>query len=202
MRNAIIVPSCISPAPMRAPPNQIAATLDAFRISITLGNMNACRRPARSDVSVSASLATPNRSPSSGSRTKARTTRMPVICSRNTWLTRSMRICMFSNCGTSRMTTSPTAVTSAGIATTRISDSGPSSRMARNRPTTIVMGAATNSVHIITTSIWTCWTSLVIRVISEEAPKWLTSCAEKRVTPWNSPPRTSRPNAIAARAPK
>ncbi len=53
MRNAIIVPICISPAPMRFPPNQIAATLDTFSTSMTLGNMNAMSRPARSDELVS-----------------------------------------------------------------------------------------------------------------------------------------------------
>ena len=108
MRNAIIVPICISPAPMRFPPNQIAATLDTFSTSMTLGNMNAMSRPARSDELVSDWLATSKRAPSSGSRTKARTTRMPVICSRMTWLTRSMRFCMCWNSGTSRTTTIPT----------------------------------------------------------------------------------------------
>ena len=46
VRKAIIVPICISPAPTRAPPNHTAATLDTFSTSITLGNMNAWRRPA------------------------------------------------------------------------------------------------------------------------------------------------------------
>ena len=54
----------------------------------------------------------------------------------------------------------------------------------------------------MTTSICTCVTSLVMRVMSDGAPKVATSWAEKSVTRWNSAPRTSRPNAIAARAPK
>ena len=66
----------------------------------------------------------------------------------------------------------------------------------------MVIGAATSSVHDISTRIWTWVTSLVMRVISDGAPKWATSCAEKLVTRWNSAPRTSRPNAIATRAPK
>ena len=92
-------PICISPAPMRLAPNQSAATLDTLSTSITVGNMNAISRPARSEVAVRSSLATPKRSASSGSRTNARTTRMPVICSRSTSLTWSIRSCMSWNCG-------------------------------------------------------------------------------------------------------
>ncbi len=83
----------------------MAATLDTFSTNSTIGNMKACSRPAVSEMSVSETLASPKRSASSGSRTKARTTRMPVICSRSTWLTRSMRSCMSWNCGTIRETT-------------------------------------------------------------------------------------------------
>jgi hypothetical protein len=45
-------------------------------------------------------------------------------------------------------------------------------------PTTIVIGAAIAMVHVITTSIWTCCTSLVIRVISDGAPNAPTSGGE------------------------
>ncbi len=45
---------------------------------------------------------TVNRFCSSGSRTKARTTRMPVICSLSTALTRSTRTCISRNAGTIR----------------------------------------------------------------------------------------------------
>ena len=76
---------------------------------MTVGNMNAMSRPARSEVAVRSSLASPKRSASNGSRTKARTTRMPVICSRSTWLTSSMRSCITRNCGTIRTITMPTA---------------------------------------------------------------------------------------------
>ena len=100
------------------------------------------------------------------------------------------------------MITSPTLMTSTGTLTSRSSESGPSSRTARITPPTIVIGAATSSVHDISTRICTCVTSLVMRVISDGAPKWATSWAEKSVTRWNSAPRTSRPNAIATRAPK
>ena len=62
-----------------------------------------------------------------------------------------------------------------------------------------MIGAATKSVQIMTTSICTCWTSLVIRVMSDDAPNVLTSAAENAVTPRNRAPRTSRPKLIAAR---
>ncbi len=55
-------------------------------------------------------------------------------------------------------------------------------------PTTMVMGAAIAIVQPITTSNCTCWTSLVIRVMSDGAPKCPTSRAEKSVTVWNREP--------------
>ncbi len=67
-------------------------------------------------------------------------------------------------------------------------------------PPTTVTGAATANVQAMTTSICTCCTSLVMRVIRDGAPNWFTSRAEKSVTRWNRSPRTSRPNAMAARA--
>ena len=45
-------------------------------------------------------------------------------------------------------------------------------------PTTSVIGAAMAIVAAITTSIWTCCTSLVMRVISDGAPNGPTSRAE------------------------
>ena len=45
-------------------------------------------------------------------------------------------------------------------------------------PPTHMIGADTISVNVIRTSIWTCCTSLVVRVISDGAPNWPTSRAE------------------------
>ena len=178
MRKAISAPICISPLSMRPAPNQMAATLDVLSTVKTIGNMNAISRPALSERTVRSSLVCLKRSASWGSRPKARTTRMPMICSRRTSLTRSIFSWMAWNCGIIRQTTVPTPSTRAGMATSSRSDSGPSSRMARIVPTTRVMGAAARIVSDITTRIWTCWTSLVIRVISEGAPNSPTSRAE------------------------
>jgi hypothetical protein len=57
-------------------------------------------------------------------------------------------------------------------------------------------------VNVSSTSIWTCWTSLVTRVMSDGAPNWPTSRVEKRCTRLKRPARTSRPTAMAVRAPK
>ena len=92
----------IWPAPMRSAPIHSTPMLDALMMNVTVGNIAAISRPARSDVSVSSVLAPAKRAASSGSRTKARTTRMPVICSRSTELTLSMRNCITWNAGTIR----------------------------------------------------------------------------------------------------
>ena len=77
-----------------------------------------------------------------------------------------------------------------------------SSRSAITTPPTNVIGAATSRVHVISTSICTCWTSLVIRVISDGAPNAPTSRAENDGDPMEEPLRTSRPKPIAAWDPK
>ena len=69
-------------------------------------------------------------------------------------------------------------------------------------PPTHMIGAAIIIVHVITTSICTCCTSLVLRVISDGAPKCATSRAENSPTRRKIAPRRSRPKLIAVRAPK
>ena len=56
-----------------------------------------------------------------------------------------------------------------------------------------MIGADTSSVNVIRASICTCWTSFVVRVISEGAPKWPTSRAEKDCTRSKTAARMSRP---------
>ena len=178
------------------------AAEEMLRTSITVGNMNACSRPVRRATSVRSSLAAPKRWTSVGSRTNARTTRMPVICSRSTWFTASIRSCILRNPGTIWEMTVPMAITSTGMLTVSTSDRPVSSRTAMMIPPTSVIGAATSSVQVISTSICTCCTSLVIRVISDGAPKVFISLAEKSPMWWNRPSRQSRPKPIAARDPK
>ena len=76
----------------------------------------------------------------------------------------------------------PTTPTSTGTTTSSSADSGTSWRSARMMPPTHMIGADTISVNVISTSIWTCCTSLVVRVISDGAPNWPTSRAENVCT--------------------
>ncbi len=68
------------------------------------------------------------------------------------------------------------------------------------RPPTIMIGAETMTVMAIRTTVWTCWTSFVFRVISDAVPKWLTSRWEKATTLRKIALRRSRPNDIATLA--
>ena len=45
-----------------------------------------------------------------------------------------------------------------------------------------MIGAETIIVKVMRASICTCWTSLVVRVMSEGVPKWPTSRAENSCT--------------------
>ena len=69
---------------------------------------------------------------------------MPVICSRSTRLTVSMRVCMRRNCGTIRADDQRRSTTaSTGTLTTSSQDSPRSSRTAMMMPPTHMIGAAT-----------------------------------------------------------
>ena len=127
---------------------------------------------------------------------------MPVICSRSTRFTVSIRSCIIRNSGRICRTTSRIAPASTGMATATSQDRPTSSRSAMKMPPTMVIGADSSMVADISTSICTCWTSLVVRVISDGAPKRFTSRAEKARTRPKIASRTSRPKLIATRAPK
>ncbi|CAH0327368.1 hypothetical protein SRABI128_06034 [Microbacterium sp. Bi128] len=103
-RKAVSEPICISPASTRWPPNQSTAAVEMCRIMPMAGNISTNREPIFSETSVRSWLAAPKRSASWGSRTKARTTRMPMICSRRTPLSRSIFSCMERKSGMRRTT--------------------------------------------------------------------------------------------------
>ena len=67
-------------------------------------------------------------------------------------------------------------------------------------PPTAMTGAVTSMVQPIITSIWTCWTSLVLRVMSDPAPKAVISRSEKPLTRSKTSPRRSRPMLMEDRA--
>ena len=64
-----------------------------------------------------------------------------------------------------------------------------------------MIGAATSIVQEVSTSICTCWTSFVHRVISDGAPNRFTSRVENSPTRWKTAARTSAPKPVAVRAP-
>ena len=105
---------------------------------------------------------------------------------------------MSRNCGTMRDTMMPRMIISSGRLTASSHDNPRSCRIAMNTPKTTIIGAATTIVHVMRTSICTCCTSFVMRVISDGAPKRFTSLAENATTRWKSAARTSRPKPIAA----
>jgi hypothetical protein len=92
---------------------------------------------------------------------------MPVICSRSTRLMPSMRTCMSRNFGTIRAMTSPIATISTGTQTAISQERPTSSCKAMATPPTHMIGAATSIVQDTSTSICTCCTSFVLRVISD-----------------------------------
>lgn len=127
---------------------------------------------------------------------------MPVICSRSTRFTVSTRRCIVRNSGRILRMIRLTAMPSAGTTASSSEDSGTSWPSAMAMPPTHMIGADTIRVNDISTSICTCWTSLVVRVISEGAPNWPTSRDEKLCTRSKTDLRMSRPTAMAVLAPK
>ncbi len=158
--------------------------------------------PAPSETSNSSVLAPANLSRSCGSRTNARMTRTPVICSRSTRLISSSRSCICRNSGRIRKMISASMMASSGTAISSSDESGTFWFSARMIPPTHMIGADSSRVNVMIASIWTCWTSLVVLVISDAAPRWFTSRSENISTRRNTPCLTSRPRAIAAWAPK
>jgi len=142
------------------------------------GSARAKIRLTRKAVLVRSALAASNRSRSYGVRLKARMTRTPVICSRSTCVIRSIFTCIDWKRGIAKyIRIAKTAIISGRI-TIRMADSVTFSRTARMMPPTSMMGAVTSMVSAIWTKSCTCWTSLVLRVISEGVPKRFISAAE------------------------
>jgi hypothetical protein len=66
-------------------------------------------------------------------------------------------------------------------------------------PPIIMMGAPTMTVSAICRKSWICWTSLVLRVISDGVPNVYISRDERCRTRANTEARRSRPTPIEAR---
>ncbi len=200
--NAVSSPICIWPLSTRWAPNHSTATVEALKMIMTIGKTSAMSLPTARAVPVYCVLASAKRARSWSSRTKARTTRMPVICSRSTRFTQSTDSCMMRKLGIILRMTRATLRASRGTATATSQDSPTSSRTAMTMPPTIMIGADTIIAAPMKTTVCTWVTSLVLREMSVGAPKRDTSCAEKSPTRAKIPARRSRPMPAAARAPR
>ena len=90
----------------------------------------------------------------------------------------SSRSCIWRNNGRIRAMISDTITPSSGTATSSSEESRTSWLSARMMPPMHMIGADSSSVNVMIASICTCWTSLVVRVISDGVPRWLTSRSE------------------------
>ena len=124
-------------------------------------------------------------------------TRTPESVSRITRLIRSIFFWSARNSGIAWYMTSPMSAIMSGMITSRTPDSGTSWRSAMITPPTTMIGAEIIMVSARSRTGWTCWTSLVLRVIRLAAPNVLTSTCENVSTLRKMPLRTSRPKAIA-----
>ena len=129
-------------------------------------------------------------------------TRMPLRFSRTTWLIRSILTCIDWKSGIAWERRAPTITPMSGTMTTRRPDSGTSSRRAMTIPPTAMIGAEIIIVRARATTVWTCWTSFVLRVMSDAVPKWFVSVCENASTLRNTALRTSRPKAMAVLEPQ
>ena len=129
-------------------------------------------------------------------------TRTPASVSRMTWLIRSSLTWVAWKSGMARDMTSAMKPTMSGRTTTSRPDSGTSWRRAMMIPPTIRIGAEMIRVRPMNTNVCTCWTSFVLRVMSEGAPNLLTSTWLNVWTVRKMALRTSRPKPIAIWAPQ
>ncbi len=192
----------IAPSATRIAPNHITATVDPFMIRVSTGMVTANRRLTRMAEPNRSRLASSKRSSSRAVRTNARMTRTPESVSRITWLMWSTFFCIAWNSGMARRIVSPMTSAMSGRITSSSSDSALSSRTARKMPPMIIIGADAMTVRPMNTTVWTCWTSLVLRVMSDAGPNLLTSTCEKLSTASKMTARTSRPKPMATCAPQ
>ncbi len=83
--------------------------------------------------------------------------------------------------------------------TIRIEDTGTSCTSASAIPPKHMMIADTATSDVVSTMLCTCWTSLTVLVISDGAPIWSTSRADRFMTLPNTFARRSRPRPADAR---
>lgn len=129
-------------------------------------------------------------------------TRRPVICSRRTVLTASTRRCIRLNSGRILRTTTASAPASTGVITSSAPDSGTSCPSASATAPTHMTGTETSTVQAASTNCWTCWTSPVVRVMSDAVPKRANCLPDMPCTLVKTAALRSLPSLAATRTPR
>ena len=109
----------------------------------------------------------------------ARMTRIPVRFSRAVRFSLSVSFCTRSKRGVTKVKIEAIMKTSRGMTTAKIHDMLEFSALAFWKPMIAYNGAETTILSIIVIIIWTCWTSLVLRVIKEAVEYLSNSISEK-----------------------
>ena len=161
-------------------------------ISIMPGNMNDITLFVNSWMRLSSKLALSKRSSSYCCRLKALMTGRPVSTSRATRFTLSIKVCMILNLGRASTMSSMTRHTTQATASTMIQDICVLVRRISTMPPVAMMGAYSTMRKSMMVTIWICWMSLVLRVISDAAENFCTSASENPTTFSNRRLRRSR----------
>ena len=196
---ASMSPTIRLPRSMPFAPNQTIRMLMPFMISIIMGIMIFITRLVNSWVRIRSRFALSNRSSSNRSLLKARITDTPVRISRDTRFRRSTRACIFLNLGMATAISTPTKARMRATATAMIHPMPVLVPSTFTMPPMPMMGAYTTIRSIITTTICTCWMSLVLRVIREAVENCSISAWEKDTTLENTRCRRFRPSLAPMR---
>jgi len=189
---AIMSPTCRVDSAIWCAPTQMMPSDRPLMMSVMMGMSTAMARATNSMVLVRSRLAPSKRASSSCCLLNARMTIMPVRCSRITRFRRSIFCWMTRNLGMAmeNMTASTPsrAITARAMSHTMLVERS----MARITPPMPRIGAYSRMRMMMPTSICTCVTSLVVRVINEAVEKRSNSVPRKDSTFSNTAPRRSR----------
>ena len=143
--NACSAPIFILPDSMRCPPNHMMAMLKMLVMNHMIGPRAPMRKPTGSRTPLVSVFAFSKRCDSVLSRTKARTTRTPVTCSRITRLMASSLACSRLNSGPILEKMMPVTSSTIGRMTAMDQVSSPFCWMAMTRPPTNMIGACSTN---------------------------------------------------------
>ena len=191
--NAIISPTCICPSLTPCAPLHTISMVIPFMISIIIGIINVMARFTNKLVLVRSLFALSNRSSSCFSVLNARIAGSPVRISRVTRFSLSTRFCRILNFGIATINNTATTITIRITPSTMIHDMLTFVWRTLKIPPIAMIGAYITILRSITASIWICWISLVLLVISDAVENLSNSALENPTTFLNTFPLRSRP---------